>query len=124
VLFRSSGLGGMRTLITAGGSSVSSSSYVAAAAVPNGTLMVAYVPPAHTGGITVDMGAMTGPARARWFDPTSGTYTGIGTGLANTGPRVFTTPGGNSAGANDWVLVLDKTPETTPSAPTDLTVAP
>ena len=44
-----SGLGGMKTLITAGGSSVSLSDYVAAAATPDGTLLVAYIPPAHNG---------------------------------------------------------------------------
>jgi hypothetical protein len=54
------------------------------------------------------MSAMTGPTRARWFDPTSGTYTGIASGLANVGSRVFSTPGRNSAGATDWVLVLDR----------------
>jgi hypothetical protein len=116
-----SGLGGMRTLITAGGSSVDSSDYVAAAAAFDGTLLVAYVPPAHTGAITVDMRAMGGPARGRWFDPTSGAYTDIGTGLANTGSRSFTTPGNNSAGSKDWVLVLD-TLVNILSAPTGLRI--
>jgi hypothetical protein len=116
-----SGLNGMRTLITAGGgSSVSSSDYVAAAAAPDGTILVVYVPPAHSGPITVDMGAMGGPARARWFDPTSGTYTDIGTGLANTGSRSFTTPGNNGAGAKDWVLLLDLPREIKPAPPTRL----
>jgi hypothetical protein len=103
-----SGLAGMRTLITAGGgSSVSAADYVAASASPDGTLLVAYIPPAHTGSITVDMEAMSGPARARWFNPASGTYTAIGTGLANTGAQVFTPPGDNGTGFSDWVLVLD-----------------
>ena len=44
-----SGLNGMRTLITAGGSSVGASDYVAAAATFDGTLLVAYIPPAHRG---------------------------------------------------------------------------
>jgi len=70
---------------------------------------VAYIPPAHNGPITVDMGTMSGPAQARWFDPTSGVYTNIGIGLPNTGPLTFTIPGTNSVGANDWVLVLDYT---------------
>ncbi len=83
-------LGGMRNLITAGGSTVSSTAYVTAAAAPDGTLLVAYIPPAHSGSITVDMGAMSGPSQARWFDPTSAAYIGIGTGLPNTGTRIFT----------------------------------
>jgi hypothetical protein len=102
-----SSLGGMKTLVTAGGSSVNAADYVAAAATPSGTLLVAYVPPAHSGSITVDMTAMSGPATARWFDPTSGVYTDIGTGLANTGTHAFTPPDSNSAGAADWVLVLE-----------------
>jgi len=102
-----SGLGGMRTLITAGGGEDSASDYVAAAATPDGSLLIAYIPPAQTGSITVDMAALRGRVRARWFDPTSGAFVDAGNGLANTGQRVFTPPGINSAGQSDWVLVLD-----------------
>ncbi len=119
-----SGLNGMRSLITAGGgSSVSSSDYVAAAATFDGTLLVAYVPPAHRGGITVDMTALNGPSRARWCDPTSAAYKEVASGLPNTGTRVFTSPGTNSAGDGDWVLMIDTvavvpapTPATTATA--------
>ena len=62
------------------------------------------------------MGALSSPARARWFDPTSATYTLIGTGLANTGSHAFTPLGLNAAGDSDWVLVLD-----VPSAASDTT---
>jgi len=118
-----SGLGGMRTLITSGGgSSVSSTDYVTAAATPQGTLLVAYIPPAHSGAITVDMAAMGGPVRARWFDPTSGAYTNIGSALPNSGSRSFTTPGNNSVGKTDWVLVLDMSTGTTLPPPTNLRV--
>ena len=95
--------------------------YVTASATPNGTLLVAYVPPARTGSITVDMGAMSAPSSARWFDPTNATYTQVATGLANSGPRAFTPPGNNSAGQQDWVLVLDTG---APSAPTNLRMGP
>jgi hypothetical protein len=103
-----SGLGGMKTLVTAGGGTANpqSTDYVAAAATPDGTLFVAYVPPAHSGPLTADLTALSGSARARWFDPTSGTYSSIGS-FPNTGTQVFTIPGANSAGANDWLLVLD-----------------
>lgn len=117
-----SGLAGMRTLITAGGSSVASSSYVSASAARDGTLLVAYVPPSHTGAISVDMVAMSGPTRARWFDPTSAAYTLIASGLANSGTRSFSTPGNNSAGQPDWVLVLDTSNGAAPEAPTNLRV--
>ena len=101
-------LDGMRKLITSGGSSVSSSNYVAAAATSDGSLLVAYVPPENSGTISVNMTAMSGPARARWFDPTSAASANIATGLTNTGTRVFTVPGTNSAGHRDWVLVLER----------------
>jgi hypothetical protein len=102
-----SGLGGMKTLVTAGGSTPSASDYVAASATPDGTLLVAYVPPAHSGSITIDMTAMSKPAQARWFNPTSGAYAQIGTGIPNTGSFVFDPPGNNGSGFSDWVLVLD-----------------
>jgi hypothetical protein len=102
-----SGLDGTRDLIAAGGSLPRRADHAAAAAAPDGTLLVAYLPPDHVGSINVDMAAMAGPARARWFDPTSGDYTDIGTGLANSGLIWFTVPGRNSAGASDWVLILD-----------------
>jgi hypothetical protein len=102
-----SGLNGMRTLITAGASSVKENDYVAAAASRDGTLFVAYIPPAHSGSVTVDMRAMRGSSRARWFDPTKGSYVTIGAGFPNTSYRKYTIPGKNSAGAKDWVLVLD-----------------
>jgi hypothetical protein len=102
-----SGLGGMTNLITAGGMSVDSNMYVAAAAAPDGTLMVAYVPPAHVGPISVNMATMCGPVRARWFDPTSGAFLDIATGLANAGQYSFVPPGSNSAGSSDWVLLLE-----------------
>jgi hypothetical protein len=61
-----SGLNGMRDLVTAGGSSVTLDDYVSASATLDGTLLVAYIPPDHTGPITVDMTAMSGPSHARW----------------------------------------------------------
>lgn len=103
-----SGLGGMISLVTAGGGTASpqSTDYVAAAATPEGDLLLAYIPPAHTGSITVAMTAMAASARARWFDPTNSAFTAIGM-IANTGTHAFTPPGTNSAGDTDFLLVLD-----------------
>jgi hypothetical protein len=42
---------------------------------------------------------------ARWFDPTAGTYASIGS-FANSGTHTFNSPSTNSAGQNDFVLVL------------------
>jgi hypothetical protein len=100
-----SGLQGMKTLITSGAGNSADSNYVAAAATPAGTLLIAYVPPAHRGSITVDMTAMRGVATARWYDPTSGLYKNIPRSSA-----VFTTPGKNKGGENDWVLVIESKP--------------
>ena len=102
-----SALGGMKTLITAGGNAPGDATYVSAAATQDGKLLVAYVPPAHSGSVTVDMTAMSGPTVARWFDPASGTYTVIsGSPVGNTGTHQFDPPGLNSAGQGDWVLLL------------------
>ena len=106
-----SGLGGMKTLVTAGGGEGggNNATAVAASATPDGTLLIAYVPPAHTGSVTIDMSALSGSVTARWYDPTNGSYTIVsGSPFANTGPRAFTTPGDNSAGQADWVLVLTR----------------
>lgn len=103
-----SGLGGMGTLVTAGGGTASpqSTTYVAAAATSSGDLLLAYIPPDHTGSITVDMTKMVAAARARWFDPTDGSFTSIGT-IANTGTHAFTPPATNNGGDTDFLLVLD-----------------
>ncbi|MFN8061346.1 MAG: DUF6605 domain-containing protein [Vicinamibacterales bacterium] len=85
------------------------STYVTSARTPDGQLIVSYIPDTTvTGAITVDMGALAGPANARWFDPTSGTYTTVaGSPFANTGSRQFARAQANGAGDHDWVLVLE-----------------
>ena len=106
-----SGLGGMKTLVIAGGSLPDSNDYVAAAATPEGTLLVAYVPPDHSGPITVDMTVMSGPTRARWFDPTTAAYVDAVAGLLPPGTPVqkFTPPPGvHGDSFSDWVLLLEK----------------
>jgi hypothetical protein len=101
-----SGLNGMGTIVTSS-NTVDTSTYVAAAATAAGTLLLAYRPPAHTSTITINMAVMSGTTRSRWWDPTTGNYTADATGLSNIGTRVFTVPGTNSVGENDWLLVLD-----------------
>jgi hypothetical protein len=106
-----SGLGGQRNLVTKAGSQEKARDYIAAAAALDGSLLVAYSPPERWGPFEVDLRAMRGPVRARWFDPTNGIYKEAGAGLPNTGPHAFNAPGKNSSGKPDWVLVL--TPEST-----------
>jgi len=51
-----SGLNGMRTSLRLALGHDPNADYVTAAATPDGKLLVAYIPPAHNGSITVDMG--------------------------------------------------------------------
>jgi hypothetical protein len=103
-----SGLGGMKTLIISGGNNPADPGYVAASANPSGSLLIAYIPPAHKGGIMVDMSAMREKARARWYDPASGDWQEIdGSPFDNRGTCSFLPPGLNHGGEPDWVLMLD-----------------
>jgi hypothetical protein len=85
---------------------VSESDYATAAAAPDGSVVVVYIPTART--ITINMGALRGSTRARWFDPASGTYQlAPGGPLPNRGSHQFTPLGKNHDGDSDWVLLLD-----------------
>lgn len=84
---------------------VSESDYAMAAKSEDGSTAVVYVPTGRT--ITLDMACLHGPARARWFDPTNGSYQDVvGGPFTNSGSKEFTTPGKNHAGDGDWVLLL------------------
>jgi len=92
-----------------GAGSIMSNDYLTAASTPDHSLAIAYMPAIRT--ITVNMSKLNRPATARWFDPSSGTYTRIqGSPLANAGTQQFTPPGKTSDGNGDWVLVLETTP--------------
>lgn len=103
------GLGSIGTLVTAGQGSMddqTAQNYVAAAATPLGDLLLAHIGPLHTGTITIDMTKLRGTVTARWWNPTTGTYTAIGS-FANTGTRAFTPPANHADGFGDWILRLD-----------------
>jgi hypothetical protein len=79
------------------------------ARTPDGRLAVTYVPSTGTDAraLTVDLGQLAGPVRARWYNPTDGRWTTAGGGpLPNRGTRVLRTPGDNGTKTNDWLLVL------------------
>ena len=85
---------------------VSQSDYSTAAATPDGRFVVVYMPTARN--IVMNMGALRGSARARWFDPTSGDYLDVpGSPFAKSGNQSFTPPEKNHDGDGDWVLMLD-----------------
>ena len=99
------------TVVTAGYGTFSSTGsitdddYLTAASTPDGTLVMAYMPTIRT--ITVNLGALSGPVTAQWFDPSAGIYTAIaGSPFANSGSAQFTPAGNTSDGLQDWVLVL------------------
>lgn len=89
--------------------SVSTNTYASAARTPDGTLVMVYLPSARS--LTVDMSKLAGPATARWYDPTNGSYSAVsGSPIANANRHQFRPPGSNAAGDGDWVLVLETDP--------------
>ena len=85
---------------------VSQSDYCTVSSTPDGSFVLAYMPTART--ISVNMASLKAPAKAKWFDPTNGTYRTIPGGpFVNAGTRQFSPPGNNSDGDSDWVLLLD-----------------
>ncbi len=102
-----SGLNGMQTLIVDDNNIDTSAAYVPAAAAKDGSLLVAYIPPAHKGNIIVNMSVLSSKVFAYWFDPANGKYTAVtNSPFNNTGVQSFIPPGKNSTGETDWVLVL------------------
>jgi hypothetical protein len=94
------------TLITAGRGSAGSASYITCSRLADNTLAVLYVP--DGGSFTVDLTQMagSGAVTSRWFDPTAGTYTNATGSPIAQGSHGFTTPGNNTSGTADWLLVL------------------
>jgi hypothetical protein len=91
---------------------------------PDGSLAVAYL--MNGGSATVNLARFNGNVTARWFDPANGSYQAVaGSPFTNSGSRSFTAPGTNSAGAADWVLVLETgAAPTSPAAPSNLVATP
>ena len=97
-----------------------------AAKAPDGSLAIIYTPVSHN--MTVAMGNFAGLVTARWFDPTNATFQTVpGSPFPNTGNHNFATPGNNSAGDPDWVLLLQAasgSPTPTPTATATFTPSP
>jgi hypothetical protein len=104
-------LSGMPLLVTSanGSQTGSPAGYVAAACASDGSFMHVFFPYTSGGGsqnATVVMSQMAGTSSAQWWDPRSGALSSAGSGISNSGTHVFTTPGNNSSGFNDWVLLV------------------
>lgn len=102
-------VGSIGTIISSGQGASGTQAWIASAADPGGSCVVAYCPPSGGPTFSVNMTLLAGPCAAYWVDPTTGAATTIASPqspLANTGTHSFTTPGNNAYGAGDWVLVL------------------
>jgi hypothetical protein len=85
--------------------SIDTDSYIAVAANSGVTCAVAYFSRGSSQTLTVDLSKFSSSITAKWFDPTDGSYSAIGT-FSNSGTRNFTPTGSNFAGDPDWVLLL------------------
>jgi hypothetical protein len=83
--------------------------HIAAAATPEGDLLVAYVPPTGSGprSFALDLSRMRAAGRARWYDPSTGRWMPVPVTLPRSAGVALQTPGANGAGANDWALVVE-----------------
>jgi Protein of unknown function (DUF4038)/Putative collagen-binding domain of a collagenase len=86
---------------------LTANNYVTGAQTPDGTLGVVYCPKSTV--LTLCLTNFAGPVTAKWYDPTTGTYTAVaGSPFANTlAATNLTTPGNNAARDPDWVLLLE-----------------
>jgi hypothetical protein len=78
------------------GGDVLDNDYATAALTLDGTFGVVYVPTSGT--LTIDQSKLASGATAQWFDPSDGSF--------RPAAAPFKTPGKNSAGDEDWVLVF------------------
>ena len=99
--------GGLPALITSG--QRRGQDHIAAAATPEGDLVVAYVPPSRTSSrsFAVDLSRMHSGGAARWYDPSTGGSIPLPGNLPRSAAVELKTPGTNGGGANDWVLVVE-----------------
>jgi hypothetical protein len=104
-----SGLAGARALVTGGRGSEGGQDEIASAAAPDGSALVAYVPPTGAGArsLVVDLSVLSGPATAAWYDPAGGGWVSVGR-VPRGGRRWFTTPGRRPGEHDDWALVVSR----------------
>jgi hypothetical protein len=82
----------------------------ATALTADGKLALTYIPSTGTDSrsLTIDLAQFAGPVSARWYNPTNGRYVPMESSpFANQGSRQWRTPGDNSTGCNDWLLVME-----------------
>lgn len=75
------------------------------AAADDGSFVLIYVNAASSIGIDPDT-LRPGAVVARWFDPADGTHREAFSATPDAGGTLYSTPGRNSTGDTDWVLIL------------------
>ncbi|MFO0889245.1 MAG: putative collagen-binding domain-containing protein [Isosphaeraceae bacterium] len=75
-----------------------------AAVATDGSCGLAYLPGPRA--VTLDLSLLSGPAKAEWFDPTSGQSREAPSREVAAGKAEFMPPDRNAAGEPDWILVL------------------
>jgi hypothetical protein len=89
-------------VLTDGYGASGGSDFATAASASDGSSVVVYLPTPRT--VTISAAGLAGGSmNAWWYDPSTGTASGIGT-YPTSSTRTFTPPTG---GEGDWVLVLD-----------------
>ncbi len=92
-------------LVTDGYGQWKQADWMAASCADDGSMAVVYLP--NGGAVQVNMNRLRGSVSAAWFDPTNGERRSVeGSPLDNKGQREFVSPGENSAGDSDWVLLF------------------
>lgn len=92
-------------LVTSGGGTVDTDGYKPRALSSDSRWGAVYVSDGSL--TTIDKSLFSAAFTARWYDPSNGSYTAIGAGIANSGTQAYSTPGTNAAGGTDWVWVGD-----------------
>jgi hypothetical protein len=93
-----SGLNGMQTIITDANNADTSADLCFSCGCKRWIIACAYIPPTHTGSISVNMSVLKDKTYAYWFDPTNGKSAIINIEpFTNKGVQEFTPPGKNSA---------------------------
>jgi hypothetical protein len=106
-----------------GSGNIQTDNYVTTALASDNSSVLSYCPQSCT--ITANMAALSGAVKAQWYDPTNNTYQAIsGSPFTNSGTHTFSTPGNNSAGDPDWVLLLQVSSLLVPPTGLTATVSP
>lgn len=96
------------TLITSGRGASGTANYVVGGITVDDKLAIIYMPHGSGNTINVDTNQLISPVKARWYDPTNGTFTtATGSPFNSAGTVAFTRPTTNGDGDADSVLILE-----------------